>query len=79
MKFGCHFSLNLAHDIHVWYQNQLYRVNRVFKENQTDEVEFLRKLYQIFLPKEPLPANITSAFQVVDEQKKSFRPIRNNE
>ncbi|VUZ48721.1 unnamed protein product, partial [Hymenolepis diminuta] len=68
-----------THDIHVWYQNQLYRVNRVFKENQTDEVEFLRKLYQIFLPKEPLPANITSAFQVVDEQKKSFRPIRNNE
>ncbi|VDN97991.1 unnamed protein product [Rodentolepis nana] len=68
-----------THDIHVWCQNQLYRVNRIFRENQTDEVEFLKKLFQIFLPKEPLPVDITSVFQVLDEQQKAFRPIRNNE
>ncbi|KAM7537645.1 hypothetical protein Aperf_G00000069229 [Anoplocephala perfoliata] len=68
-----------THDIHVWHQNQLFRASRVFKENQTNEVEFLRKLFQILLPKESLPVDITSAFQVLDERQKSFRPIHTNE
>ncbi|EUB64249.1 Coiled-coil domain-containing protein [Echinococcus granulosus] len=69
----------LIHDIHVWHQHQLFRVNRVFKEGQSNESEFLKKLFAILLPKEPLPVDITSAFQVLDERLKSFRPIHPNE
>ncbi|KAL5964783.1 hypothetical protein TSMEX_007494 [Taenia solium] len=66
-------------DIHVWHQHQLFRVNRVFKEGQSNESEFLKKLFAILLPKEPIPVDITSTFQVLDERRKSFRPIHPNE
>ncbi|CDS42415.1 ribosomal protein s14 [Echinococcus multilocularis] len=67
------------HDIHVWHQHQLFRVNRVFKEGQSNESEFLKKLFTILLPKEPLPVDITSVFQVLDERLNLFRPIHPNE
>ncbi|VDK33323.1 unnamed protein product [Taenia asiatica] len=66
-------------DIHVWHQHQLFRVNRVFKESQSNESDFLKKLFAILLPKEPIPVDITSTFQVLDERRKLFRPIHPNE